>query len=410
MPKEKLFIARIVSQFYPKKGGSITHVIELIINMHPFFASQLIISPDYDYDCSSFDKNFIAPIVRVKNEFIKSKLFKKVLGASLINNLYYSYIAMGEIKKLILNGHKIDLVYVHNMTLGLFSLLSSKILNLNIPVVIVHHHGSPFSSGDNRLRGRVHKLIILFLTYFLKPDHYIQLNDGVSDKMFLLFLSKIGVNYTIVNHAIDTSFYKSINNNNNSINDDYIILSNHRLDSFKKVDLAIKSFKIFLDKIQSTTSTKKTYLKIVGSGPQLNELKYLAKHLNIHKHVVFVGEVSSDEMVNEIISSDVIIGTSLISNMNRSIQEAMSCGKPVVIFGTPFENNLFKNMKNSIIVDFGNLDQFADSLRLLFENKELRDFIGKNAELSIKLERNWATRIDQELAICAKIHSSSVNQ
>lgn len=406
---KKLSIARIVAPFYPVKGGSITHVIELTKNMNPYLNKQLIIAPIYDYDCSYFDSSFIVQIIRFKNIFIKNKLLDRIMGKKLLDSLYYSFNAMIEIKKLVISRQEIDLVYVHNITLGLFCCFWSKLLNTKIPIIIMHHHGSPFDSNPSnyrRLRGTIMKLIIYTLTFILRPDHYIQLNDGVSDVKFLRFLRKIGLEYSGVYHAIDTNFFRP--EDHFDIHNDFVILSNHRIDTFKRVDLAVRVFKIFLDKIQPIISQKKPYLKIVGSGPYLDDIKELVTNLNIEDFVIFVGEISLEEMVGEITSSDVIIGTSLVSNVNRSIQEAMSCQKPVVVFGDTSEQTIFKNMDNSIVVNFGDLEKFAESIKLLFENNDLRERIGENARLSIKLERSWEARINQELEICIRVYLSSV--
>ncbi len=404
---KKLSIVRIVNPFYPIGGGSVTHIIELTKHMYPYFANQLIICPIYDINCNNYDSNFIVPISRVDEKINNNKVLNKLPGFYLLNLMFFTYNAMMEVKKIIAKGNMIDLIYVHNLTCGLFLCFLSKVFSLNKPIIIMHHHGRPLYSGNIKLSGLIYNLIMLSMICLFKPDHYIQLNDGVLDKKFLRFLRLIGIKFTIVNHAIDANVYSHSIKRNKF--DDFVILSPHRLDPFKSVDLTIKSFKLFRDQIQSSKPKKKAYLKIIGSGPSLNELTKLAGELEILDSIIFAGEKSQREVIDEVISSDVIVGTSLISNMNRSILEAMSCGKPVLIFGHPSEKDLFVNMKNSALVDFGDINKFADMLVLLFECDELRNHIGKNAEMSIISERNWETRINQELKICSDIFSKDLN-
>lgn len=401
--KKYLSVVRIVSTFYPQVGGAGIHVMELTKKINPFFSSQLIISPDCSYDCSSFDNNFVVPIIRVDSKIAKNKYICNLPGTNLLNELFYSYNAAAAVMNLILNGRSIDLIYVHNMICGIFYCFFSKAFHLNIPIVIMHHHGRPLYSGKIKIRGLMLNLIILFMIFFFRPAHYIQLNDGILDKTFLHFLKLIRLNFTVVNHAIDINIYNTVSNLRNEEN--FIILSPHRLDSFKRIDLTIQSFKIFLDKISPNHSKKKPCLKIIGSGPLLDDLKQLAKKFEIFEFIIFENEKSHEDIVYEMISSDVIVGTSLVSNMNLSILEAMSLGKPVLVFGNSIYNDLFLNMENSVLIDFGDTIQFAEKLKLLYDDDDLRDRIGKNAEISIESRRNWILRINQELKVCDDIFS-----
>ena len=63
--KHNFSIVRITFGFYPIKGGSITHILELSKKIDPWIKSQIIVAP-YFGDTSAFDKKFGVPIIRIK--------------------------------------------------------------------------------------------------------------------------------------------------------------------------------------------------------------------------------------------------------------------------------------------------------------------------------------------------------
>ena len=78
-----------------------------------------------------------------------------------------------------------------------------------------------------------------------------------------------GNTVTPVYHGIDTQLYRSIDKKKSLIDklsvehSSFLILSTSSLESVKRIDLAIKSFKLFLD----ASDSKNSYLLIAGRGP-----------------------------------------------------------------------------------------------------------------------------------------------
>jgi glycosyltransferase involved in cell wall biosynthesis len=329
-----------------------------------------------------------------------SKLFlkSKFPGISIINNIYYSVNVVNELKKLVKDECQIDMVQVHAIDLGLFIIFVSKISGIDIPIIIMQH-GSPIEIGNNTKRAALMRIIRGLMLKHFRPAYYLQLDDGTLDENFLSKLKYYNIKCKILSHAIDTVFYcpaESLASRN-----EFIILSNHTLSPFKRVDLTIQAFKKFMEKI-GDENKKNIVLKIVGSGSMNDELKQMVSNYNLTDNVIFCGEKSIAETRSEIISSDIVVGTSLISNMNRSIQEAMSCEKPVVIFDNN-KSSIFIHLQNAMLVNSGDTDDFADKIKLLYENQNLRKQIGKNARNSIIQSRNWNFRLSQELEVYSEI-------
>jgi len=63
---QRISVIRVVFEFYPIKGGSVTHILELSKHVDPYIESQVIIAPDFGKECKDFDASYPIPIIRVK--------------------------------------------------------------------------------------------------------------------------------------------------------------------------------------------------------------------------------------------------------------------------------------------------------------------------------------------------------
>ena len=63
-------------------------------------------------------------------------------------------------------------------------------------------------------------------------------------------------------------------------------------------------------------------------------------------------------------------------------------------------------MNNGILVEPGNIREFAEYIKLLYENQTFRSEIGKNARQTIIKERSWDARINTELQVYKNLLNS----
>jgi glycosyltransferase involved in cell wall biosynthesis len=124
------------------------------------------------------------------------------------------------------------------------------------------------------------------------------------------------------------------------------------------------------------------------------------------ENVTFLGQLPLDQVRKWLGLASVVIATSLESNLNRSVQEAMACAKPVVVFASGGTDTLIQNMKNGITLQSGDTAEFARRLKLLYQDQELRTTIGQNARETIVNYRSWTARIAQELRVYEEITGS----
>jgi len=373
-------VLRIVWEFPPKIGGSVTHVSELARQIDPYLQNQIIFAP-YTKDCEIFDKSFPVQVIRQK----VPKLFN--FRIPIIENMFYSLYIKRVIQ--IIKENDINIIHFHSPLLASYFIPHIRAYDKSLKIFVMCH-GWP-GKKDHKFGISYYfgnKLIPLF-----PPNKYFILNDGSQIHELQSILDKKSIPWDIVYHGIDTDLFKpaEYSLSPNSFN----ILFPHRPIPIKRPDIAINIFKKFMNRINDYNISL-----LCLSASYSEKLIGLAKKEGIENNVQFLNELSGDELINCINNSSVVIGTSLNSNNGRAIQEAMACEKPVVVFNNN-ENmsNLIENMENGILIDSGNIDYFVESLVLLYNKSELRSKMGINARKTIIENRSWEKRIKTELSV-----------
>lgn len=99
-----------------------------------------------------------------------------------------------------------------------------------------------------------------------------------------------------------------------------------RLTKSKNVGLVVKAVKHLKSEFPNIL------LKIVGDGPELNNLVNLAKKLGLEKNVKFLGFLPThDEVLKTLKSSHVYVSASKLEGFGISVLEAMACNVPVIL-------------------------------------------------------------------------------
>lgn len=388
-------IIRVVFSFTPYKGGSISHILELSKSVNPYLTNQVILAPNFNGGKES-DINSSICVIRVAYSRIFRFLMKKsIIFSSTVLVFLYANNVVKVIQQLIKKSNNENMViHVHGWFLSLFIIFFMRARNIKLPVVVMQHGG--YKEVENMF-----KIINKLLIGLFRPDYYLLLNDGTNMSNYIEILEDKQIPYRVVYHGIDTEYFKPMMKKSNSI---FAILFPHRLIPFKRPDLALKIYKGFLNKLPSQSKTKIIITSTDNKpGTTEKELVTYISDNNLSDYVEFVSDVNYSN-INEVFNnSDVVIGTSLISNMNRSIIEAMACEKAVVVFGSGDTSQLVRNGDNGIVVESGNINEFVDALILLYKDQNLREQLGKRARLTVINERSWQSRIDVELDVYKEI-------
>lgn len=123
-------------------------------------------------------------------------------------------------------------------------------------------------------------------------------------------------------------------------------------------------------------------LRIVGDGAEMPNLQQLAKKLKITDSVEFAGY--SSKVREEMLKAQIFALTSLYEGFGLVLLEAATCGLPVISYKTPYgPEDIIKEGKTGILVDYLNESEFAEKLDALMSDKQLQRKMGIEAQKGV---------------------------
>ena len=116
-------------------------------------------------------------------------------------------------------------------------------------------------------------------------------------------------------------------------------------------------------------------LLLAGNGPMEEELKKLARTLDIDKNVDFLGYRTDLDKYVKI--SDIVVSASFREGLGLNIVEAMLCGKPVLASVNRGHRELVKEGKTGFLIQLEDVQLFPQKINLLRNDISLRMSMGK---------------------------------
>jgi len=131
-------------------------------------------------------------------------------------------------------------------------------------------------------------------------------------------------------------------------------------------------------------------LILVGKGDYeyIKYLKTLAKNSKINIPIIFVGEIPHEDINKYYYDSDIFIFPSLHEGMSLSLLEAMGAGIPVIASNIRANSEIITDGWNGLLFEKSNPIHLAICLERIIGDKELQQYLSKNAYDSIK-EFSW---------------------
>jgi glycosyltransferase involved in cell wall biosynthesis len=178
----------------------------------------------------------------------------------------------------------------------------------------------------------------------------------------------------VIPNAVDTNVFKPLNKKSLKTRKrhgisrkEFVVLFLGRLASNKGIPYLINAFK--------EIKTEKKKLLIAGKeNPAFFDTRYkyyasIAEKLNVHEKIIFAKNLSEEEVVDALNSSDVLVLPSIASEaFGLVLIEAMACGKPVI--GTSIEGikEVIIDGFNGFVVSPKKSSELAVALELLTDN------------------------------------------
>ncbi len=131
-----------------------------------------------------------------------------------------------------------------------------------------------------------------------------------------------------------------------------------------------KNYAVALQAIAKANNPHLQYF-ICGKGPDLENLKLLAKELGIQDQVHFLGFRTD---VRELLQAvDGFLFTSLQEGLPRSMMEAMASGLPCIVSKIRGNVDLMEDGKGGYFCSSNDVDAFAEAIKAIADNEELRN-------------------------------------
>ena len=255
----------------------------------------------------------------------------------------------------------------------IISLILKTLFRLNLKFIITKHLDSFFFEGS---RGQNHFFNGIFLEriIFKISDHIIFISKNVKS----YFLSKINIS-----SVKNTVVYYGTTKKNISFKkkekdiiikkkiDEKLILNIARHVPQKKIDLLIKSFAEYCKK------NKKTKLILVGHGSETQNLKLLAKKLNIESKIHWI--YYTDNVLNLFKISDVFCLSSKYEGLGLVLLESLLLKVPVITMNASAMKEVIKNNYSGILLPKNcSPKNFSKAISKVLNNSKFRNLLIKN--------------------------------
>lgn len=316
--------------------------------------------------CEKIDKRkFNITTICLNKCFYKNRLLKvckKIYELSVNKTLYAQIIIYRLLRKEFKDFKKVifisNLYYCNALTL----LVQRKLKNVSYIVTerTPLEELSIYFSFLDFIKKKIIKLTLKF--FYHKADLIIANSRKTRDDIRLFSGSKVVSVYP-------SSYKKNLTQKNRANTDKKkIILSVGRLSVEKGFDILIRSIPYI--------NYDNFLIKIVGDGPEKQNLINLSKKLEVNKKIIFLGNKKESEILKYYLESNLFISPSYFEGFPNAVVEALSANLPVICsdsYGGIRE--ILLNDKGGCIFKNADFRDLAEKINLFFE--EPYQFINK---------------------------------
>lgn len=191
---------------------------------------------------------------------------------------------------------------------------------------------------------------------------------------------KFAKSLKVITNGVDGDFFKPLEVDKISyfetkgikiVNSQKLIGAVARLSTDKGIDVLIKAFSSLNKKISDTR------LIVVGTGVEELNLKKLSNDLKLQDKIIFLEEVSREEMSKFYNCLDVFVLASTKQDpFGLVVAEAMACKKPVIVTDVCGIADSMDNCENGLIVEADNSQQIYEALLKILSDNSLTKKLG----------------------------------
>lgn len=263
----------------------------------------------------------------------------------------------------IIKFYRPDIVHAHLAPAELYT----RIVLLFFPkvkFVITRHNHYKFYDGFGAY--------LIELWVISRVSWFICISDSVINFLLLRFPSKKEIS-SVIEYGIDPVSISNFESSKRDLfrstwnvpSDEILLGTVARLIPIKAIHILLLGYAKF-----KATTTKKTKLMIVGSGPLEPELRKLALKLGIDKSTIFTGFLEDIPIVMQ--SIDIFLLTSIEEGFGLVIIEAMSAKKPVISTNVSAISNIVIDNKTGYLVPANDSVALSVAIGRLVDDENIR--------------------------------------
>ncbi|MDD5504124.1 MAG: glycosyltransferase family 4 protein [Candidatus Omnitrophica bacterium] len=363
-------VVHITRQFYPCIGG-VENVVLNIARRQSLFG--------YDVSVLTLNRNYLSNSLLPSDDNYNGIKIKRI---SFFGSKRYP-IALSVLSYI----KDADILHIHCVDFFVDYLVLLKTIHRK--KIILHTHGGFFHS----------KWVYFFKKIYFNTITRIILHGcdkiiAVSKHDYELF-NRISKNIICINNGVDIEKYGSITKNI-----DYgTLLYVGRIDENKKIHNLIKVTALLVER------EYKIKLKIVGADWKdlKPELQRFAEYLGIKDNISFLGQVSDDDLMNEMSKAHVFVSASEYEAFGISSIEAMASGTVCVLNNISSFRQFIVAENCGILTDFNNFKNAGDAVsKVLDMTKEEYFNMGANAK-EIAKQYSWDAVAERIFSLYKKV-------
>ena len=295
-----LKVIQVVSHYYPYSGG---------INTHTKLLSEGLVREGVKVHVYTTDPKRIYK----KKENINGVEINRFPTCPQSDAYIFSKEFFSSLKKV--NADIIHAHSIHDSPL-LYSAFAKK-YNKTPLVSTNYYHGKGHTFFRNLLFQPYRRILGEFILG--KTDLLISLSESEKKMIKSDFKTPVKIKVVPACLKIDRK-YGYLKKATDSINKKIIFVG--RLEKYKGVQFILYALKILSKEID-------VKLWVIGEGSYKQELQKITENLGIGKHVIF-SQKKGDAVINEYLSSDLVVVPSFYESFNLVAIEALACGVPVL--------------------------------------------------------------------------------
>lgn len=155
-----------------------------------------------------------------------------------------------------------------------------------------------------------------------------------------------------------------------------IVLAIGELNRNKRMELVIRAF------LEVGKKVANLRLVIAGTGPREERLKCLVRKIGLEDRVVFAGFLT--ELYPLIRTSELVVSGSRREGLPVCIQEAMACGKPVVVTDIRGHRDLVEDGVQGFLVQGTRVQDMARAMERVLRDRKLAGSMGDSGRRRVE--------------------------